>query len=93
VALTTAFIQKCQIQDYQNKDKLSFVGYLQPEPKLGRTKPPCGPHAALGPRVGHSFSNRRQISIIFRPFNEIQYKIKIPFVSFSGIIWTRSKLQ
>jgi len=31
---------------------------LQPKPKLGRTKPSTGPHAALGPQVGHSCSRR-----------------------------------
>jgi len=47
---------KSQVQDYQNKDRFSVCGILllQPKPKLGRTKPSTGPHAARGPRVGHS---------------------------------------
>jgi len=28
---------------------------LQQKPKLGHTKPSTGPHAAQGPRVGHSW--------------------------------------
>jgi len=46
----------CQIQDYQNKDRLSVYGILllQRKPKLGRTKQATGPHAARGPQGGHS---------------------------------------
>jgi len=49
--------QKFQIQDYQNKDRLSVCKMLllQRKPNLGRTKPSPGPHAAWGPRVGHSW--------------------------------------
>jgi len=48
----------CQIEDYQNKDKLSVcrIFSLQLKPKLGRIKPSTGPHAACKPRVGHSCS-------------------------------------
>jgi len=43
--------QKCQTQDYQNKDRLSVCRLLllQRKPKLGRTKP------STGPWVGHSW--------------------------------------
>jgi len=43
--------QKCQIHDYQNKDRLSVCRILSPQrkPKLGRTKP------SIGPRVGHGW--------------------------------------
>ena len=49
--------KKCQIPDYLNKDKLSVCSILllQRKPKLGRTKPSTGLHAARGPRVGHSW--------------------------------------
>jgi len=50
--------QQCQIPDYQNKDKLSASRMLlvQRKPKLGRKNPSTGPHAAHGPRVGHSWN-------------------------------------
>jgi len=40
--------QKCQLQDYQNKDRLSVyrILLLQRKFKLGRTKPSTGSHAA-----------------------------------------------
>ena len=49
---------KHQIQNHQNMDRLSVcrIILLQRTPKLGRTKPSTGPHAARGPRVGHSWS-------------------------------------
>ena len=42
--------QKCQVQDCQNKDRLSEYRMLllQRKPKLGRTKPSTGPHAVRG---------------------------------------------
>jgi len=42
--------QKCQIQAYQNKYRLSEyrILLLQPKPKLGRTKPSTGRHATRG---------------------------------------------
>jgi len=45
-------LQKCQIHNYQNKDRLSVcrILLLQRKPKLGRTKP------STGPRVGHGWS-------------------------------------
>jgi len=41
---------KCQIQDYQNKDKLSVyrILLLQRKPKPGHTKPSTGSHGAHG---------------------------------------------
>ena len=41
---------KRQIEDYQNKDRLSVcrILLLQWTPNLGRTKPSTGPHAASG---------------------------------------------
>jgi len=41
--------QKCQIWDYQNKNRLSGrrLVMLQRKPILGRTKPSIGPHAAI----------------------------------------------
>jgi len=48
---------KCQIKDYQNKDKLSCsVLLLHRKPKLGRTKPSIGLHADRESRIGHSES-------------------------------------
>jgi len=37
--------QKCKIQDYQNKDRLSVCAILliQWKPQLGHTKPSTGP--------------------------------------------------
>jgi len=42
--------QKCQIHDYQKKDKMlvSRILLLQLKYKLGHTKPLMGPHAAHG---------------------------------------------
>ena len=44
--------QKCQIQEYQNRNWLSVcrILSLQLKPEVGRTKP------LTGPRVGHSWS-------------------------------------
>jgi len=43
---------KYQIQDYQNKDRLSCrIRFLQRKLKLGRTKPTTGPHADHEPRL------------------------------------------
>ena len=54
MALRTTCIKKCQIQDYHNKNWLSVRGILslQLKPKLGRTKPSTGPHAARGLDMG-----------------------------------------
>jgi len=53
--------QKCQIQDYQNKNWLSVCRMLslQLKPKLGRKKPAIGPHAARGLWIGHKGSRPR----------------------------------
>jgi len=50
VALRNTCIKKCQIQYYQNKDRLSVfrILLLQRKPQLSRTNPSTGPHAARG---------------------------------------------
>jgi len=52
---------KRQIQNYQNKDRLSVcrILLLQRTPRLGRTKPSNGPHETRGPWVGHSWTKQR----------------------------------
>jgi len=55
--------QKCQIQDYQTKDRLSVRGILllQQKPKLGRTKYSAGPGleiAAIDPWFSKCASRR-----------------------------------
>ena len=66
-ALMTTCTKKYQWQDHQNKHKgrLSVCGILllQRKPKLGRTKPSTGPHAARGPWVGHSCTRQYDNSI------------------------------
>jgi len=51
VALRRHLHQKCQIQGYQNKERLSVcrILLLQRKPRLGSTKP------SPGPRLGHSW--------------------------------------
>ena len=53
--------QKCQIQDYQNKDRLPVCRrhLLQRKPKLGRRKLSTGPHAGCRLDIAGINSHRR----------------------------------
>ena len=81
VALRTTCVKNVKFKIIK-KDRLSVFGILslQRKPQLGRTKPLTGLHAALGPRVGHSWARvsergQRFTSYAWKKYERTQGKI------------------
>jgi len=72
-------VSKCQIQNYQNKNRLSVctILLLQRKPKLGRTKLSIGPHAARGLDIAELVTSAvlSSLSVVQNDFSYVALQI------------------